>query len=213
MIKKIGVLIGLILFVWVMGTYTNVFESSKTLDTQKKIIETEMSVEVSDNIETKTMKAILKTNKGDIEITFDDRTPNTVENFIKLAKLDLYNGTKFHRVIKGFMIQGGDPLSKDDNFIDRWGTGGPGYQFDDEIHESNNNIIGSISMANSGPNTNGSQFFINTADNVFLNDKHTVFGNVSAGVDVIKAIENVETQPDDKPVEPVIIQSIELIEG
>ncbi|MCD5389818.1 MAG: peptidylprolyl isomerase [Candidatus Pacebacteria bacterium] len=157
------------------------------------------------------MKAILKTNKGNIEITLDNRVPNTVENFTKLASEDFYNGTKFHRVIKGFMIQGGDPLSKDDDMMDRWGTGGPGYSFDDEIHAENSNVIGSISMANSGPNTNGSQFFINTADNSFLNPKHTVFGNVTAGMDVVTVIENIETMPGDKPTEAMIIESIEII--
>src|SRR3989344_249935 len=124
-----------------------------------------------------TMNAILRTNKGDIEIElFAERTPNTVANFIKLAGEGFYNGVKFHRVIKGFMIQGGDPLTKDDSKAALWGTGGPGYQFADEITAQNKNDIGTISMANAGPNTNGSQFFINTAANNFLDGKHTVFG-------------------------------------
>lgn len=157
------------------------------------------------------MKAILKTNKGDIEIMLDDRTPKTTENFVKLAQSGFYNGVKFHRVIKGFMIQGGDPLSKDEDLADRWGTGGPGYQFEDEIHSENSNGVGSISMANAGPNTNGSQFFINTADNGFLNSKHTVFGNVTAGMDVVTDIENVERFPNDRPIKHVQINSIEII--
>src|SRR3989344_4331201 len=123
-------------------------------------------------------KATLHTSKGDIVIEFAAGTPNTVANFIKLASAGFYDGTKFHRVIKGFMIQGGDPLSKDDTKQAYWGTGGPGYQFGDEIHAENRNDIGTIAMANSGPNTNGSQFFINVANNNFLDTKHTVFGKV-----------------------------------
>ncbi|MGB0925128.1 MAG: peptidylprolyl isomerase [Minisyncoccia bacterium] len=157
------------------------------------------------------MKAILKTNKGDVEITFDENTPKTVENFVTLAESGFYNGVKFHRIIKGFMIQGGDPLSKDEDMVDRWGTGGPGYQFEDEIHAENSNVVGSISMANAGPNTNGSQFFINTADNGFLNAKHTVFGNVTAGMDVVNTIESVDTFPNDRPIEHVEILSVEIV--
>ena len=132
----------------------------------------------------KIMQATLKTNKGEITIEFDTtNTPKTSENFIKLAKEGFYNGTKFHRVIKDFMIQGGDPLTKDNSKMDYWGTGGPGYKFADEITPNNKNMRGTISMANSGPNTNGSQFFINTKDNNFLDTKHTVFGKVISGMD------------------------------
>src|ERR1035437_4912866 len=114
------------------------------------------------------MKATLKTNKGDIVIEFFEKeTPNTVANFVKLAKSGFYDGVKFHRVIKNFMIQGGDPLTKEDSKMPYWGTGGPGYKFDDEITPGNNNAEGTISMANAGRNTNGSQFFINLRDNSF----------------------------------------------
>ena len=158
-----------------------------------------------------TMKATFTTNKGTFELElFAELAPKTVENFVTLAESDFYNGVKFHRVIAGFMIQGGDPLSKDDEMEDRWGTGGPGYQFEDEIHEQNNNVIGTISMANAGPNTNGSQFFINTANNDFLDTKHTVFGKVISGMEVITAIESVEKFPNDRPVEPIIIESISI---
>ena len=155
-------------------------------------------------------KATLHTSKGDIVIEFAAGTPNTVANFIKLASAGFYDGTKFHRVIKGFMIQGGDPLSKDDTKQAQWGTGGPGYQFADEIGPGNNDVTGTISMANAGPDTNGSQFFINTADNTFLNTKHTVFGTVTVGMDVVKAIENTPTGQNDRPVEPMVITSITL---
>ncbi len=158
----------------------------------------------------KVMQATLHTTKGDIVIEFDSAAPNTVANFVKLANDGFYNGTKFHRVIKGFMIQGGDPLTKDDSMMARWGTGGPGYQFADEIHVGNNNNIGTIAMANSGPNTNGSQFFINTAANNFLDTKHTVFGKVVAGMDVVKAIESTATGQADRPLEPITITSVTL---
>jgi len=157
------------------------------------------------------LRATLHTNQGDITIEFmGDDAPNTVANFAKLAKAGFYDGTKFHRVIEGFMIQGGDPLTKDDSVANRWGTGGPGYKFEDEIHANNKNEIGTISMANSGPNTNGSQFFINTANNNFLDGKHTVFGRVIAGMDVVKKIESTETVGPDRPVEAMVIESVTL---
>jgi peptidylprolyl isomerase len=156
------------------------------------------------------MQAILHTNQGDITIEFSNATPATVQNFVTLAGKGFYDGTKFHRVIKGFMIQGGDPLSKDDSMMARWGTGGPGYQFADEIEAGNNNNIGTIAMANAGPNTNGSQFFINVANNNFLDTKHTVFGRVVAGMDVVTKIENTTTGANDRPVSPMVINSVEL---
>ena len=155
------------------------------------------------------MQVTLNTNKGDITIEFFvDWTPNTVANFIKLAKEGFYDGTKFHRVIKGFMIQGGDPLTKDDSKVDLWGTGDPGYKFADEIGTNNKNDVGTIAMANSGPDTNGSQFFINVAGNNFLDGKHTVFGKVVFGMDIVKDIENTPVGQNDIPVDPVVINSI-----
>ena len=123
--------------------------------------EEEMAEEIKENdIATSSdsnsnMIAIMQTNFGEIKIElFSDDAPKTVENFVKLSESGFYNATKFHRVIKGFMIQGGDPLSKDDSLKDRWGTGGPGYSFLDEIHSNNHNVVGTISMANAGANTN-----------------------------------------------------------
>ncbi len=156
------------------------------------------------------MTATFHTNKGDMVIDFSEATPKTTENFIKLAKSGFYDGVKFHRVISGFMIQGGDPLSKNDADKARWGTGGPGYAFADEISATNRNDAGTISMANAGPNTNGSQFFINLANNNFLDTKHTVFGRVVSGLDVVNAIGNVAVDGRDVPIESVIIESIEL---
>ncbi len=156
-------------------------------------------------------QATLHTNLGDIVISFDKtNTPKTVENFIKLASTGFYNGTKFHRVIAGFMVQGGDPNSKDDTQMSSWGKGGPGYQFADEITPSNSNVKGTIAMANAGPNTNGSQFFINVADNEHLNTKHTVFGHVTAGYDIVEKISHVKTNQDNRPLEAVTITSVDL---
>jgi len=153
------------------------------------------------------MKITLQTNKGDITLEMmEGDAPKTVANFVKLAKEGFYDGTKFHRVIKDFMIQGGDPQTKDDALSARWGTGGPGYQFEDEIHANNKNNTGTLAMANAGPNTNGSQFFINTANNNFLDGKHTVFGKVVLGLDVVGAIEGCETNASDKPVAPMVIE-------
>lgn len=165
------------------------------------------------NLEEKTdvTQAVIKTNLGDITVKFyNEDSPKTVSNFVSLAESGFYNGTKFHRVIKDFMIQGGDPLSKDNALKARWGTGGPGYQFTDEIN-SHKIVQGSLAMANSGPNTNGSQFFIVTAQATpWLDGKHTNFGEVTAGMDVVLKIENVQTEGPDRPVEDVVIESIEL---
>lgn len=163
------------------------------------------------NNKQKIMNATFKTNKGSftVELLTND-APKTTANFIKLAESSFYNGVKFHRVIKDFMIQSGDPLTKDDTMMSRWGTGGPGYQFADEIHANNKNVAGTIAMANAGPNTNGSQFFINTNDNNFLDTKHTVFGRVTSGMDVVTKIENTATDQMDRPLDAVIIESITL---
>ncbi len=155
--------------------------------------------------------AVMQTNLGDITLELDAaHAPNTVANFVNLARSGFYNEIKFHRVIAGFMIQAGDPLSKDDSMMQRWGTGGPGYTFPDEIHAENHNVVGTISMANAGPDTNGSQFFINVADNNFLDTKHTVFGRVVDGMDVVRAIAATETGPNDRPVSAVIITGVEV---
>ncbi len=152
---------------------------------------------------------VLKTTKGDITVElFYDKSPKTVENFIKLASEGFYDGTRFHRVIKDFMIQGGDPLSKDPSQASLWGTGGPNYTFADEFNDVKL-VKGSLAMANSGPNTNGSQFFIVTLDATpWLDGKHTNFGRVVEGIEVVDAIEGVQTAPGDRPLEDMIIESV-----
>jgi cyclophilin family peptidyl-prolyl cis-trans isomerase len=148
--------------------------------------------------------ATMQTNHGAIELElFDDDAPKTVENFRKLAADGFYDGVIFHRVIKDFMIQGGDPTGT--------GTGGPGYQFEDEFNDHKVER-GALAMANAGPNTNGSQFFIVTADAApWLDGKHTVFGRVTAGMDTVDAIEATDTDPADKPNADVVIERIELV--
>ncbi|MDQ5955280.1 MAG: hypothetical protein QG621_283 [Patescibacteria group bacterium] len=168
------------------------------------------SVQPSTTNPKKVMTATLQTNMGTISIEFyGDKAPQTVANFVKLAGQGYYDGTKFHRVIKGFMDQGGDPLTKDDSKQAQWGTGGPGYTIPDEIDPSVTNTAGTLAMANTGrPNSGGSQFFINAVDNHFLDGNYTVFGKVTSGMDVVKAINNVPTAPGDRPITPVVLQKV-----
>ncbi|MEU9349892.1 peptidylprolyl isomerase [Streptomyces griseoloalbus] len=171
------------------------------------------------------LTATLKTNHGDIEVRlFPNHAPITVKNFVELAKGErewthpqtgkkstdkLYDGTVFHRVISGFMIQGGDPLGN--------GTGGPGYQFEDEFHpDLRFDKPYLLAMANAGPGTNGSQFFITVAPTAWLNRKHTIFGEVAdaASQKVIDTIASTQTNPrTDRPVNDVVIESVEIREG
>ena len=147
--------------------------------------------------------ATLQTNHGPIEIElFEGEAPKTVENFRKLAGDGFYSGVIFHRVIPDFMIQGGDPTGT--------GTGGPGYTFEDEFN-SRKVVRGALAMANAGPNTNGSQFFIVTADACpWLDGKHTVFGRVTDGMEVVDTISQVQTGGADRPVDDVVIERIDL---
>lgn len=142
-------------------------------------------------------KVRLETNKGTITIALDPEMPITAGNFATLAKKGYYDGVIFHRVIAGFMIQGGDPTGT--------GCGGPGYVIKDEFTPNNRNDRGTLSMANAGPNTGGSQFFINLVNNNFLDDKHPVFGKVVGGMDVVDKIGNSATDNSDRPKDRVVI--------
>ncbi len=156
--------------------------------------------------------AIIETNQGTIKIElFQDTMPLTTKNFIGLVDKGFYDGTRFHRVIPQFMIQGGDPLTKDLNKKRMWGTGGPGYEIKDEFVKGLSNVRGTISMANHGPNTGGSQFFINVVDNTFLDGKHPVFGKVVEGMDVADKISLVKRDGQDQPVQDVVIKSVKII--
>jgi len=148
-------------------------------------------------------KVKLTTNMGEIVIELAEDMPITAGNFEKLVKQGFYDEVIFHRVIDGFMMQGGDPTGT--------GTGGPGYEIKDEFSEDNRNDRGTISMANAGPNTGGSQFFINLVNNNFLDTKHPVFGKVVEGMDVVDKIGKVQTDANDKPAENVVIEKAEVI--
>jgi len=163
-------------------------------------------VNITGNV-TKGEEVVLETNKGEIVIRLYDM--DTSQNFIQLVEKGFYDGIKFHRVIEDFMIQGGDPLTKDDSKKGLWGTGGPGYTIKDEF-KGYSNSRGTISMANAGPNTGGSQFFINLVDNDYLDNRHPVFGEVVEGMDIVDKISRVETDRNDMPVEDVIILKARL---
>lgn len=168
----------------------------------------------------KEMFALFETNKGNFKIKlYPDKAPKTVENFVGLAegtkewtdpktdkkvKKPFYDGLVFHRVIPNFMIQGGCPLGT--------GTGGPGYKFGDEFSDLKHSKPGILSMANAGPNTNGSQFFVTVAATPWLDGKHTVFGEVVEGMDVVEAISKARTSPGDKPVEPIVLTHVKIIQ-
>ncbi len=164
---------------------------------------------------------VLDTTAGQIEIElYEDRMPITAGNFKKLVNEGFYDSTKFHRVIEGFMIQGGDPITKTDEVL-RYGTGGPGYSIPDEHIKGDNltNVRGTISMANSGPNSGGSQFFINLVDNTSLDfdkqplsSKHPVFGKVIGGMDIVDEIGSTETNARDLPVEDISITAATIRE-
>jgi peptidylprolyl isomerase len=144
----------------------------------------------------------LETNMGTIKIALDPEMPFTAGNFETLVQKGYYNGVIFHRVIAGFMLQGGDPTGT--------GRGGPGYAIKDEFSPGNKNDRGTISMANAGPNTGGSQFFINLVNNNFLDGKHPVFGKVVEGMDVVDKIGKTKTGPNDRPVKDVVIVKAEM---
>ena len=142
-------------------------------------------------------KVLLETSMGNITIQLYSDMPITTGNFLSLVEKGFYDGMIFHRIIDGFMIQGGDPEGT--------GMGGPGYTIEDEFTDNNRNDRGTIAMANAGPNTGGSQFFINLVDNNFLDDKHPAFGKVIEGMDVVDKISKVETDSNDRPLEEVVI--------
>lgn len=149
--------------------------------------------------------AVIKTSMGTMEFElYEDKAPATTKNFIDLAKKGFYDGLVFHRIIKDFMAQGGDPKGD--------GTGGPGYTIKDEFGQGlRHNGMGILSMANAGPNTGGSQFFITLAPTPWLDGKHAIFGKLVEGEEVLEAIGNVSTDADDRPIEPVVMETVTIV--
>lgn len=203
--SKIKFIIGLLItLTLITGCSVNKAEDSDS-NSSENVNRTNTNLAIKNN----NMPVVkIETNKGDITLElFGDDAPKTVENFITLVNKGFYNGVIFHRIISGFMIQGGDPTGT--------GTGGPGYQFADEFNASTASykrgyVRGTLAMANSGPDTNGSQFFIMHQDNA-LPHSYTIFGQVSSGMDVVDAIAAVKTNSNDKPLEDVVMKKIEVI--
>lgn len=203
--NKSYIITGLIIALGIVGWYF-------LTDNQPNVVQEEADTVATSsadimNTNTNNMKATIKTSKGDIELTFfTDSAPNTVENFKNLAQDDFYQDVIFHRVIEGFMIQGGDPTGT--------GTGGPGYTFDDELNPDSEAAKrgytrGTLAMANSGPDTNGSQFFIMHQDQS-LPYRYTIFGYVTNGMDVVDEIAETDTDERDKPREDIVIEDITI---
>lgn len=184
------------------NTGDNVPQPTESAQTMPEVSQpTELTIDTA-----KSYTAVLNTNQGVIKLKlFADQTPVTVNNFVHLSNNSFYDGVIFHRVIAGFMIQGGDPTGT--------GMGGPGYQFEDEfVPELSHSKAGILSMANAGPGTNGSQFFITLEPVAQLDGKHTVFGEVIEGMDVVEKIGATVTDAADKPVGDVVIESVDIIE-
>jgi len=191
------VIITIIIFLIINKADKPLTETIEPLKKQEQEVELKQTIMI-------THIANIKTNKGIIQVElFGEDTPITVNNFVTLAKNGFYDGIIFHRVINDFMIQGGCPLGT--------GFGGPGYTIECEFAGYNKNTRGTIAMANAGPNTGGSQFFINLVDNNFLNGRHTVFGRVTQGMNIVDVIGQVETGPGDRPIEDIIIENIEIV--
>lgn len=206
--KKLGIITIILLSLFLFTGCVNSSDSNTSTDTnesqdnnQEATAKNQTEDPMINSTPQPNKTVVLKTNKGDIKIElFNSTMPITANNFLKLAEQDFYDGVIFHRVIPDFMIQGGDP--------DGNGTGGPGYNIPDEFTDKNKNDRGTISMANSGPDTGGSQFFINVVDNNFLDSKHPVFGKVVEGMDVVDEIVKVEADAMDRPVDEVVIEDV-----
>ncbi len=218
-IISIGVLVSVIFLFYIANYNDNPdIDLSKKIDTNT-VASTTMPVYNATTTNNKINKmdknrAKISTSMGDIVIEFNSGSPKTVENFKTLMGKGFYDGVRFHRVIKDFMIQTGDPNSKDTTNIAMWGMGGPGYKFADELSGSEKYTYGTVAMANSGPNTNGSQFFIVSAKSgAGLKPDYTVFAHVVSGMNIVDQIQNVKTtaypvQPTDRPLTDVMVNKV-----
>lgn len=204
--KLLTIALGVLVFILVIVLFSMNFELNKY--DNKKVEGKQME---EDN-QTSNPIVVFETTKGNFEVElFVDKSPITAGNIKELVEKGFYDNTKFHRVIKDFMIQGGDPLSKNDSLKNRWGTGGS-EPIEDEFIRGLSNVRGTLSMANSGPNSGSSQFFINVVDNTYLDwdkapvqSKHPVFGKVVSGMDIVDEISNVKVGSQDRPVEVITI--------
>lgn len=191
--------------------------SPQPMNTESTIVNQEPAKDVSASSSAlpKSSEVLMKTSMGNITLKlYNKEVPVTTANFLKLTNSGFYDGVRFHRIIKGFMIQSGDPLSKDDSQVSRWGTGGPGYAFDDEIDPTSalyktGYKRGVLAMANAGPDTNGSQFFIMHQDYP-LPPSYTIFGEVTSGMDVVDSIATAPNtgSPNNRPLSPITITSV-----
>ena len=215
--KNLLIVIGSIILLVAIIWFLNVTISNKELNNQSNNYfsiqeRKKRESEIINNNSIKNMSHLitLKTNKGEIQFTtYDADAPKTVTNFITLARKGFYDGLIFHRIIDGFMIQGGDPTGT--------GSGGPGYIFDDELNPETESykagyLTGVVAMANAGPNTNGSQFFIMVADTA-LPPNYTIFGKVMVGLDVVQVIAKTTTDANDRPLENIIIEKVTVVEN
>lgn len=219
--SKISKIIWIYLAAFVLITWSFAAHSTESKETQIKKTKKASKKAAAETMKGTPMYAIFETNKGNFKVKFFEKeSPKTVENFVGLAegtksftdpktgketKRPFYDGLIFHRVIPNFMIQGGDPLGT--------GTGGPGYKFEDETKGSalKHDKPGKLSMANAGPNTNGSQFFVTVAATPWLDGKHTIFGEVTEGYDIVESISKVKTAGSDKPAEPITIKHVQIV--
>ena len=210
-----SILTGIILFTIIVSTVVIVtFLNQGSLNLSGMELQAQQLMENKENT-----LIVMETNFGDIYIElYTVKSPITAGNFKELVENGFYDGIKFHRVIPDFMIQGGDPLTKNDSLQARWGTGGPEYTIEDEFITGLSNVRGTLSMANSGPQSGGSQFFINTVDNTFLDfdkqptsSRHPVFGKVIKGMEIVDKISQVPRNQRDVPNEPVIINTARII--
>jgi len=197
-------------------TIKNGYQTTEIIETKEETIKNQEEItQEQDQLEGEMETIIeLQTNKGLMYLNlYTDKAPETAGNFKKLVEQGFYDNTKFHRVIKDFMIQAGDPQTKDDSKKNLWGTGGPGYKIKDETSALalKHTKKGLLSMANSGPNTGGSQFFITLAATPWLDGKHAIFGEVTQGIDVLEMIGNVATDPMDRPLEPIVIERAKVV--
>jgi cyclophilin family peptidyl-prolyl cis-trans isomerase len=210
-VALIVILTGLAFFLRNTDEGTQASTATTTQPSSLQTTTTHIPMDTASSTPQKAVSATVTTNYGTIEFSFATSAPMAVENFSKLAQSGFYNGVRFHRVIKDFMIQGGDPLSKEADKKAQWGTGGPGYKFNDELTGQEQYTLGTVAMANAGPNTNGSQFFIVTANpGVPLPPSYTVFGHVTKGIETALKIQEVQTDPSDRPLQDVIIEKVDI---